>query len=45
MNSQKMERDMLPTGKSVASWVTHRRWIVGAAVLNQRHGLLSEAKE
>jgi hypothetical protein len=45
VNPQKVERDMLPAGKSVASRITHRRWTGGTALLSQRHGLLNEAEE
>jgi hypothetical protein len=45
MNPQKVERDMLPTGKSVASRITHRRWTGGTAILSQRYSLLNEAEE
>ena len=42
---EKMDRDMLPAGKSVASRITHRRWTGGTALLSQRRGLRTEAEE
>jgi len=45
VNPQKMERNMLPAGKSVASRITHHRWTGGTALLSQRRGLLNEAEE
>ncbi len=34
MNPQKVERDMLPSGESVASRITHHRWTGGTALLS-----------
>lgn len=45
VNPQKVERDMLPSGKPVASRITYRRWIGGTALLSQRYGLFDEAEE
>jgi len=42
---KKMQRDVFPGSKSVASRVTYRRGAGGTALLSERHCLFNEAEE